>query len=454
MSKGSPSDLHYEIIEQNNGSIDKKNSYETPYSGEYEIKGPIFISPDSTKVLLGSGNMFNSSDLTYISSFPTDIEAVVWTNSEFAYIYTLDDKTVLKVYDNNFKIKDTKYYDGKALSIRKEGNDYIIITSKQTGLSFNKYDTSKPIEEKVIDNSIDDSKCYECLLKDITNKDIYINNNTYIFIDKTNNEVLRYDYSSKEFIDVVKIKDSLELANIELKSSTYSLDVNTLYLGYANESIKKIDFNQTSKKEEKLVTLARSVNGLSIAGNYILAKESSTHYTINKNGQVVDIEDWLVGYSTYYAWDNVNNRVYYYSYDDVRYQIIDQINGSIDTGSPSHNDYDNYGSIFISPDSTKILLGSGVMYNASDLTYNTSFPTNIEAVIWSYIESVVWTNSEFAYIYTLYGETKLEVYDNNFIKQDSKTYAGTALNIRKEGNKYIIITKDEDKIIFNEYTIN
>jgi len=57
----SPSDLHFEEIDQATGQI--ASAGETPYHGDYGWTPPIRVSPDGEQVLTGGGNFFSRSGL-------------------------------------------------------------------------------------------------------------------------------------------------------------------------------------------------------------------------------------------------------------------------------------------------------------------------------------------------------------------------------------------------------
>ncbi len=59
----SPTDLHYEVIDQVTGEISAAG--ETPYHGDISSQGPIRVSPDGERILLGSGALLDRATLTF-----------------------------------------------------------------------------------------------------------------------------------------------------------------------------------------------------------------------------------------------------------------------------------------------------------------------------------------------------------------------------------------------------
>jgi hypothetical protein len=60
----SPSDFHYEVIDQATGEI--TSSGETPYHGDISSQGPIRVSPDGERILLGTGAFVDRETMTLV----------------------------------------------------------------------------------------------------------------------------------------------------------------------------------------------------------------------------------------------------------------------------------------------------------------------------------------------------------------------------------------------------
>ena len=62
----SPGDLHFEEIDQVTGEI--TSAGETPYHGDVSMQGPILVSPDGERILLGSGSLLDRATMTFAAS--------------------------------------------------------------------------------------------------------------------------------------------------------------------------------------------------------------------------------------------------------------------------------------------------------------------------------------------------------------------------------------------------
>jgi hypothetical protein len=84
----SPNDLHYEVINQTTGKI--TSAGETPYHGNYTIQPPIRVSPDGQYVLLGSGDIYSQSGLTWWNSLGKAITDGQWKSNLIVDLDTTD----------------------------------------------------------------------------------------------------------------------------------------------------------------------------------------------------------------------------------------------------------------------------------------------------------------------------------------------------------------------------
>ena len=71
----SPNDLHYDTI-SSTGLI--TGSAETPYHAEFSVLKPIRVRPDGSKVVIGSGVVFNATDLTKAASLANGFTDATW----------------------------------------------------------------------------------------------------------------------------------------------------------------------------------------------------------------------------------------------------------------------------------------------------------------------------------------------------------------------------------------
>jgi hypothetical protein len=84
----SPSDLHFEEIDQATGQIAAAG--ETPYHGDYGWGAPIRVSPDGEQILIGGGNFFSRAGLTLAGSLGKAIRDAQWNGAVLVDVDTTD----------------------------------------------------------------------------------------------------------------------------------------------------------------------------------------------------------------------------------------------------------------------------------------------------------------------------------------------------------------------------
>ncbi len=157
----------------------------------------------------------------------------------------------------------------------------------------------------------------------------------------------------------------------------YSATLNRLYLGYSTGRINQIKLDAGATVEEPFANLPMGVLGLQTAGNLIFAVDASgawsTHYLYGADGTLKTSKDWNY-ISRAYVWSPTQRRMYFFRDDtspnDLHYETIStegQITAAGET--PYHGDYSFVHPIRISTDESGVLIGSGVVFAASNLAY-------------------------------------------------------------------------------------
>ena len=82
----SPNDLHWEQID-GDGTIVADG--ESPYHGEVVAKTPIRVAPDGSRVVIGSGQVFDSPGLNIAGNLATTVADIAWLNGD---TYAISDR--------------------------------------------------------------------------------------------------------------------------------------------------------------------------------------------------------------------------------------------------------------------------------------------------------------------------------------------------------------------------
>ena len=211
----------------------------------------------------------------------------------------------------------------------------------------------------------------------------------YLFSPE-NRRVYRWDPATEEHMNPLIVGSDKWLGNSTPTVMAYHEAHARVYLGYDNGDINYIDVN-AGPEEQHLATLAQSVRGLADVGNFLLAQDNSgaweSHHIYDAAGVLRHSVEWN-HYSRVYDWNPVLNRVYFFrdtsSPNDLMWEEIDQSSGLITAQgeTPYHGDYSILPPIRVSDDGSKVLLGSGDIYDASSLTWLGAIPGGFTDAQW------------------------------------------------------------------------
>lgn len=439
----SPNDLHYEVIDQTSGLITSEG--ETPYHGSYSIQTPIRVSASGQYVLLGSGDIYNQSDLTWAGSLGFQLTDARWfANGSLVTLSTASNQTTLRRLSTSRLTVEQLTFSGQALRVVGTDTRMAVLVAHTGTVEFHIYEPADDSDGDGVANTEDafpldaaasvdsdrdgypdawnpgrgpsdsttglsldaypqDSACYlgshgdgvtcdySAALPDYIPDQVINQVDTVYLLSSANRRVYRWSIATGEYLNPYVVGINQGFSTLAPTKMTYSSNHQRLYLGYSTGAIQYIDVSSTSVAEVPFANTAMGVEGLAAVGNYVLAQDGSgawaTHYVFDANGIATDRQDWNY-YSREYAWDPVTSRVYFFRDDqspnDLHYEVIDQTNGRITSEgeTPYHGSYNVYPPIRVSPDGQRILLGGGDIYNQADLTRYATLGKFIQDAHW------------------------------------------------------------------------
>jgi hypothetical protein len=130
----SPNDLHYETIDQANGAISGEG--ETPYHGDYPIYGVIRVSADGTKIILGSGDIYRTQDLTIAGRLGKTVIDAQWVGN---MLVTAEASGVVNLRDaGSLQVQTSYQAEGEIIKLVTDGSDVIVIRSVSGALNYSR----------------------------------------------------------------------------------------------------------------------------------------------------------------------------------------------------------------------------------------------------------------------------------------------------------------------------
>ena len=127
----SPNDLMFEEVDQSSGKLTA--SGETPYHGDYSIRGPIRVSLGGGRVVLGTGDVYSTADLRVTASLNLG-------NQGFKDMQWLEDgslvgllsgnarDTWLRIYTPALSLREERTLVGEPIGLYRVGNGVVVFT--------------------------------------------------------------------------------------------------------------------------------------------------------------------------------------------------------------------------------------------------------------------------------------------------------------------------------------
>ena len=175
----------------------------------------------------------------------------------------------------------------------------------------------------------------------------------------------------------------------------YSEEQNRLYLVYASGQVSYLNLDDPSE-EHYLATVPNFGRAVNPAGDHVVVSgdrgEAVGRFEMvfDSGGNLSDTSEDLGRSFTWATWDPVRSRIYYLrtispsNTGRLWYRTVDQSNGEVSAPIEivAATNYPGSGPIRVSPDGEKILLISGPVYSASDLSFAEMTPPGYSDAQW------------------------------------------------------------------------
>lgn len=211
----------------------------------------------------------------------------------------------------------------------------------------------------------------------------------------------------------------------------------TVYAAYSGGAIYAFP-RASAGSANWFAATAATARGLATAGEYVFADDASgawdSHYTFGPSGTPLSSVEWNY-YSRQYEWDPVLRRMYFFrdgtSPNDLHWEQIG-VNGAIvDEGeSPYHGEVTAITPIRVSPNGSRIIIGSGQVFESVGLT----FAGNLNATV----ADIGWLNGD---LYALTPEpgARLNRYNATYQVVQSGRVRGTPRRILPSSNGFVYV---------------
>ncbi len=347
----------------------------SPYHGDYPNGTKTWVFPDEARVVDTSGTVYTAPGLTYFGSLAGSVTDIAF-NGDVPIV--LRGGEVIAFTTNLLETGRAGVGVATGAKLMVTSSEAFVFSPatgnpsvKVIALSaINAPEPGTPTEPNGLAYTIDDA---------FPDKD-----GNLLLFSKGQRSLFRWSPTTRQYTG------SIPLLGVP-KYAAYSRENHSAYFGYETQELKRMDLSAEKPKEVPFVNLPSTPNGLATAGEFVFASDASgawgTHYVYSPAGARLHSLDWNY-YSMVWTWDATKRRMYFFRHgqspNDLHYESIDvagKITGEGET--PYHGDFDAIPPIRVSPDSTKVVIGSGVVFNSEGLTKASNLANGFDDAIWS-----------------------------------------------------------------------
>ena len=346
----------------------------SPYSGTYPNATRAFVFPDDRRVVDSSGSVYSTGSMTYLGSLGPIVTDIAWNgdipivlagNTLFACNPTLElagritlatsGVSLAVTASDAFIFRPAPSYPSveiiplNALSAPNQGNGSLDLA----GTTF----------------SVDDS---------------FIDTGNIIhLVNNPNGAVVRWSPTTRSFLPTLMLPQ-------EPASITYSSGLNRLYFVNHSElnSIRSIDLSLPVLADSLFAVLPNSAEGFTSAGSLLHSSTTFGAVLVHSSSGSLLNNTNVPHRGKSRTWDPVRRRMYRFRENtvprDLLYEVITpegRLGDIIE--SPYNGDFAFVPPILVSPDGNRIVIGSGVVFNATGLSRITTLPISPADGIWS-----------------------------------------------------------------------
>jgi hypothetical protein len=416
----SPSDILYYDYDPVTGALG--GAVDSPYHGDYPYATQTYIEPGGTRVFDDSGIGYFMDDLTYAGSLGDAFQDILFYQGN---IIVRRGRT-LTAYSPY--LRDTGIYElaNDSAGMALNGDVIFSFSSGESGW----------IVEKVNVAALNPAKPGEPL--DPHGVDYPITSvqqgadGTLYLLSSELQSVFRWSPVIQDYLDTIPL-----LGNA--KFLAYAQSENALVLTYADKKVTKLSLD--SLQEEHLFNSPQEPCGLAMAGDFIFLCDPSgawvSHFTYTLGGELIDQNDWNY-YSREYVWNPVNNNMYFFRDDtspnDLLREQIEEggLLGAV-MDSPYHSSEGIRHPIRVAPNGSYVLLGSGRIYDADNLTQVNTLSNDIVDAVWRDGQMItLWERST---------HNEIQFWDNRLAIERTGKFLGDPVRLFEHDGNLITVSR-------------
>ncbi len=347
---------------------------DSPYHGDFPDANKVYVFPNQALVADDSGIVYHSLDLTYANSLAGPFQGL----SFFGDLPIVLREGTLVAYSASF-LRTGQYspaaeplgilvYEEMVLGFSYEQG---AIQVSETPVSLlNPEDPGLPVDPNG-------------LLYDPDTVVLGPGNVLYL-LSRLNLSIFRWSIERGAYLKAIPLA-------LAPRFMALSHENNALYLAYSSGEITRISLSSLlGFVEEPFVNSPQTPCGLATAGEYIFVCDPSgawvSHFTYGADGLLISQQEWNYR-SDEYVWSPANRKMYHLRDDtipnDLLWEELDEqgmIGAQMD--SPYHSSDGIAHPIRVADDGSRVLLGSGRIYDGVTLDQRDTLGNDIDDAVW------------------------------------------------------------------------
>jgi len=128
----SPNDIEFEDIDLEKGILGQNK--DSPYHGDFSLRGPVRLFPGEDKVALGSGIVFRTDDLVYDSSMGMAFSDLAFHGDNLLLLNGDRENTFITSMNQRYEVLGETVFAGRPVTFFIHGDSMVVITEADGGI--------------------------------------------------------------------------------------------------------------------------------------------------------------------------------------------------------------------------------------------------------------------------------------------------------------------------------
>ena len=352
---------------------------ESPHHGDFDLASPLILWPDESKVVVGSGNWFHSSNLSWGGSFGLSLVDLAFYKDTILMLREVEGKSRVLGLDKDLNVMFRRDFEGKPLRLIVHEDTLALVRQTDSVQILSIGLPLKGVSLPLISPSGSNNQVWQALPSEDEMRFVQMDDNGVLFfIGNDKRKLYQVDTRAVNESVVIRFED-------EISALAVSSNGTEVYVGYGTG---RVDVYSPFSQQSKFFTgLGDQAETLLIAGEHLFTVDRSrawhTHALYSrKNGELLGMHEWRE-YADGALYVETLSRIVYLAGSEPR--AINTFNGAFgdEITKPFQGDMYPYGPCSLFPDDRTAICSNGVMYDTLHLSSKGMFPFQFKDIAFS-----------------------------------------------------------------------